>query len=336
MHDPTYNTGLLTRRPQPKDFVLGGVTALPRDIVNQSGDWRTYRDDHEVQYFPGYDTMACVSFAACNVIEAMLKYQFDYRINFSDRALSQMSGTTKKGNYLSTVANTIRTRGLIPEDEWPYHAELTTWEEYNNPIPAGILESASLFTKTFKMGWEAVWYDFGIPYKDALLLSPLHIAMQYAREAWKDENGVYQFKGTSRTSTNHSTALLHIDADGYKYIQDTYGTPVKKLAPDYPIPYALRYHIEMRGEVTSPNIPTMKLPKNSLIIVKDSGERLMYVDGDSIYKDDAGKILLEVQARNTVEITGGDYRLSADYPIVHLFSRDIEHLKRINLKGESL
>jgi hypothetical protein len=53
----------------------------------------------------------------------------------------------------------------------------------------------------------------------------------------------------------------------------------------------------------------------------------MYVEGDHIYKDEAGKILLEVTARNAKD------GVSMPFPVVRVLMKDIEHLTRINLKG---
>ena len=81
--------------------------------------------------------MSCVSFSAINSIETQEKFLTGQQVNYSDRWIAKMSGTTKEGNRLDKVAEAIRTYGLVLESSYPTPSEDYTWDEYHaeiNPI----------------------------------------------------------------------------------------------------------------------------------------------------------------------------------------------------------
>jgi hypothetical protein len=79
------------------------------------------------------------------------------------------------------------------------------------------------------------------------------------------------------------------------------------------------------------------LKNDSLVVVTDTGERLAYMGG-KLYKDESGKLLLELTARNAKDdLTDHDNTLYFDrYAVYHLIARDLEGVPRFNLKGEKL
>lgn len=112
------------------DFTAG---TIPFEERNPSGDWRNYLPTEEHQYSDNTDTMACVSFSLDNDIE--IQKQFEGReVNYADRFLAKMSGTTHDGNWLWKVADTVRQYGLVTEDLWPAPPHYT-WDSYYAPIP---------------------------------------------------------------------------------------------------------------------------------------------------------------------------------------------------------
>lgn len=104
------NHGLLIAPHQSsKDYIFGAVTALVPEQLRSDGDWGAFLGVYEPQSFPWGDTLACVSYSALNCVEIIAKYRTEKDYNFSDRFLAKVSGTTRSGNYLEKVAESIRT-----------------------------------------------------------------------------------------------------------------------------------------------------------------------------------------------------------------------------------
>lgn len=119
------NFGVLPGR-RPTDFVAG---TLPYEVRNQSGNWDSFVPLGEWQRNNFVDTMACVTFSLLNCIETQEFYLTGQRINYSDRWIAMMSGTTPQGNYLYAVADAVRKYGLVKEESWPAPANYT-WDSY--------------------------------------------------------------------------------------------------------------------------------------------------------------------------------------------------------------
>lgn len=119
------NYGVIEGR-SPRDWVAGDI---PYEIKNETGDWTPYLPPEEWQRFDLVDTMACVSFSLLNCIETQEKFLTGQQVNYSDRFIAMMSGTTRQGNRLQTVADTVRKYGLVREESWPTPINVT-WESY--------------------------------------------------------------------------------------------------------------------------------------------------------------------------------------------------------------
>src|SRR5574343_1052454 len=139
------NFGLIKQQAlDPRDYVFGGITGAPKEIIMQSGSYLDVLPEKELQHGVYIDSMACVSFSALNCIEILLKVQYDITANYSDRALAKMSDTTIKGNYLAKVAETIRKQGLIPEEVWGFDRSRegrVDWDVFYRDIPQFELDS---------------------------------------------------------------------------------------------------------------------------------------------------------------------------------------------------
>lgn len=141
------------------DWVAGSI---PYEVRVPSGNWEPYLPPGEWQRSNLVDTMGCVSFSALNSVEAQLKFLGDER-NFSDRFLAMMSGTTKQGNWLWKVADTLRREGAVVEERWPA-PENYTWEEYYQPVPIEVINEAKLFLQEYEILYEWIPTD-----KDSLI-----------------------------------------------------------------------------------------------------------------------------------------------------------------------
>lgn len=169
------NDGYLGTGRTPEDYIAGS-SPIVWESRNEMGDWRIYLPEGERQSNYRGDSMSCVSFSAINVIEAQEFQQTGQRINYSDRWIAKMSGTTKEGNYLKTVVDTIRKYGLVLEEDYPMPHEPWTWDQYHAPIPEPLLSQLKAkgqkWLETHQVNYE--WVD--------LFFNPqeLHKQLQHA------------------------------------------------------------------------------------------------------------------------------------------------------------
>jgi hypothetical protein len=134
---PNQNTGVLLGSGT-KQLWVGGT--IPYEVVLQSGDWRPYLPTGEKQKDP-LETMACATFSDLNDLEIQAKQQTGAEPNWSDRFIAKLSGTTSQGNFLDKVADTVRTYGLVKEEDWPT-PPTATWNSYYTPIPQEVINKA--------------------------------------------------------------------------------------------------------------------------------------------------------------------------------------------------
>lgn len=134
------NHGVIIEK-KPKDFVAG---TLPYEVLNPSGDWSAYLPSPEYQYTHHTDSQACVTFSVLNVLETQYKFLTGQSINFSDRFIAKMSGTTQQGNSVQKVCDAIKKYGLVLEEEWPTDYEFD-WNQYYAPIPQEVINKAKKY-----------------------------------------------------------------------------------------------------------------------------------------------------------------------------------------------
>jgi len=140
------NLGVIIEQ-KPQDFVAG---TLPYEVLNPTGDWTAYVPAGETQASHFADSYACVTFSCLNVLETQYKFLTGKDINFSDRFIAKVSGTTHQGNSVQKVLDAINTYGLVLEQDYPAPANFT-WDEYYAEIPAEIFAKAD---KTLKVAYE--------------------------------------------------------------------------------------------------------------------------------------------------------------------------------------
>ena len=128
--------------------------ALPFEERNPSGDWESVLPPEERQSNDGGDSMSCVTFAELNGIETQEKYQTGFFQEYSDRFIAKMSGTTREGNYLWKVAETIRKYGLVKEESYPKPPTPWTWDEYHKFIPADLQAKLEVEGKEWLKKWD--------------------------------------------------------------------------------------------------------------------------------------------------------------------------------------
>ncbi len=137
---------------RPQDYKAGVFTFISYEERNPSGDWRPYLPTKEIQYGKE-DSLSCVSFSACNAIEAQIKFLTGHEINFSDRWLAKMSGTTIEGNWLYKVGDTVRQYGLVLETDYPTPPNYT-FNEYHADIPQPLYDTLKEKATAFLRKWD--------------------------------------------------------------------------------------------------------------------------------------------------------------------------------------
>lgn len=183
--EPTQNTGVIIEQ-KPQDWAAGQI---PYEVLNPSGDWTQYLPSAENQYTHKIDTMACVTFSCLNVIETQYKFRTGKEINFSDRFIAKLSGTTANGNSVQRVLDAINTYGLVLEEEWPTDLEMT-WDEYYAEIPPEVLAKAN---KNIK-----VQYEFHFPGSTDYARELKHLPLEMILEAGNPYHSVEMVNTTEQ------------------------------------------------------------------------------------------------------------------------------------------
>lgn len=176
------NTGVIIEAPLPTDLYFGNDRIV--HTINREGSWLPYFPKGEMQIGTYYDTCACVTFSALNIIEAQMNYlirtgnievqnlEWLYEneyinaagdVEFSDRFTAKMSNTDPNvGNTTSNVWWSIRNHGLVPESRWawdrgrdiPNQEKFVEW--YYQLIPKNIKDLGLEFRERFEIFYERV------------------------------------------------------------------------------------------------------------------------------------------------------------------------------------
>jgi len=302
------NTGVILQQPTATDFIVGSDNSLSAIQRLPSGDWKPYLPTDEGQGYTYFDSMACVTFSALNSIETQMNWMksmgkipsgvltelmnmgfFDAngRFNASDRFTAKMSGTTRQGNSLVKVWDSIRNSGVLPEKDWTYsHDErgaTFVWEDYYKEIPQELKDKAKRFTELFTTS-----YQWLIPggtqtqdhFKVWMQMAPIQIATATC-PPWNTTD-VLQ---ACSLGVSHATMLFCAN-DGWYDDEDHYKPFQKRLALDYPIPNALLGVLSLK---TPP--PIMSTPIDPSFGKKLEGRILLAVEehGDIYYVTPDGK-----------------------------------------------
>lgn len=290
------NLGLIYEPIAPEDYTLGSCE-FGREVVLPSGDWTMYLPTGEEQQLAGLETMSCVSQSACKNIEMIMNWMIDNNKistanliwlknngyidglghpNFSGRFVAKMSGTTKNGNSLKNVGETIRKIGLVPESKWPFTAGMT-WEQYYQYPSGEVIKLGRDFLERFQINYEVVPES---KFQEGLKYAPLQTAVH----AWngRDHEGHYV---KCDGSLNHAvslfkrtiTSLLWGVFDHYK-LGDSF---IKWLNPDFSLmDYGYRFLVTEKN----PAVPVPpEIPKDAVFKTTCSGY-LTYAPGVIIEK----------------------------------------------------
>lgn len=273
------NTGLLIRPPSPTDWVAGAETGMSGLVIEPTGQFDVYLPDEESQFMPPagganwvFDSSACVSCSGLNKVETLLNrmiangtmpathfkflkdngyISFSGKVNLSDRFTAKMSGTTKQGNYLDAVGDSIRTlHGVVPEGKWPFPRmddlpgdanNDARWNRYYAEVPQDVQALGRKFLTYFKINreWILLGQSDNAKLREYLKRGPIQIAAKIC-SPWNSNEGMAPIKACG-CDTGHATMLYGFTADGSLKLFDSYKSYRKLLADDYCIQWAVQY-----------------------------------------------------------------------------------------------
>lgn len=239
------------------DYLAG---TIPYELVCE--DFTPYLPNPEKQHSVYFDSSACVTFSATNVIETQLNYFLatgkisennvreltelgyivDGQFNFSDRFTAKMSGTTTQGNTFQNVWDSIRHDGLLPEKDWDYPRDQRTpvfdWDDYYKEIPQELKDKAKKILDYISISYETVlprnvvtMTDEEVEmFKREMKQAPLQYATPVCN--WNKT----PCTPCGRYQSQHATMGYKI-TDNF-LIEDHYDPFLKQLSRDYIICYA--------------------------------------------------------------------------------------------------
>ena len=281
------NTGLIIKE-QAEDYIAG---TLPyREVCN---NWALYLPADERQHGLYFDTMACATFSALNCIETQINYfivnklvtsevlkdldNLGFIVNgkfeCSDRFTAKMSGTTRKGNYLQKVWDSIKHDGLLPEKDYPYprtqRTPVFSWDNYYKEISEDLKYKAKQILRYFEFSYEWTVMNNLDEYSgnelNELKRQLKHAPLQLASPLCNWGSGLLEPCGKTRAS--HATMIY--STNNIIRIFDHYNPFRKTLSLKYIMPWV------MKGVVTlKTNNKKMKLviERGHIYLIYEAGK----------------------------------------------------------------
>lgn len=320
MTNEIFNHGLIIETDaHAKDWRAGGISGATKIVLREDGNYRNFLPEAEYQSGVYFDTFGCVTFSSLNCLETIVKTKGG-SWNKSDRFTAKMSGTTKQGNWMRGVAESVRIDGVVDESVWPYPRKQVdppyTWDDYYAPIPEDIKQLGLDWLKEYEVAWE--WVDLA-NIRESMKYGPIQVLVR----AWPKPgaDGLYTDGGS--TDRNHAVMLSEA-TDSHYTIFDHYDKVEKQLVPTYDFKAAIQYFLIKK---TDKPMPLITLENDTLVqLVEAPGGFGLYLNGKIII-DDLAKILASFTVR-----TNGDTKGKVK-PLTRAQWDSFEH---INLKNETI
>lgn len=223
-------------------------------------DWATFLSPGVPQYQPGsrdyankiFDTVSCVAFAsALGSVQAQANYLLptltegqryllerrgfivEGKVKLSARFTAYASGTTHNGNSYERVLDSIRNVGCVPERDWPFSADLRSFEEWiARPANYAELErEAAAWRSVFQLKYEWLFWNgdgLNAPQKLARIRAALPNAPVLVGRPWcrscdpsQVKEGV-PIKDCGKVEAGHATCIVSLQKDNDQEVRDTY------------------------------------------------------------------------------------------------------------------
>ena len=231
------NNGYLKEEEDERDYIFGaddkGI------VIREDGQWaEVFTPEAEHQNKRNVDVMACVTFSLMNAFEFLAFYKWGEKWNKSDRYVAKMSNTTKGGNSMRQVIDTVRKiSGTVDEEIYPFGDHLN-WNEYYKSISKDIIEQGQVWLKGYEVNYTHVLNNPKMM-MDALRYSPLWVA----GFAWAKSGEYYRSWGRA----NHAFLIVGYKEGEYWLAFDSYSPFLKKLAWDYQFAYVRNIQLKKRN-----------------------------------------------------------------------------------------
>ena len=278
--------GLLPDPESDKDDIMGALSRFNWVKLREDGDWTgVFKElDMETQK-KRFDTMGCVSFSLLNIVEMLAFQKWGETWNLSDRYLAKMSNTSRRGNNMRNVADTMRKLGAVNEDDWKWDAPFN-WNEYYARIPAELTAKGQQWLKEYEFGYDAVWATASMM-KEAIKYSPLWVGGY----AWAKRGVLYYSYG----KPNHAFVLTRYAP---KIVGDSYDPFEKHLDENFKLYYIKRIYLAKKKQEFNKKeiMQFIKKGVRRLMRVEKHGEvwelskdGIVYKSPDEYLKDNAVK-----------------------------------------------
>lgn len=248
------NNDVILTQPKPLDWVKGKETGVK--AIREVSDWSLYLPDGEPQSTPTGDSDACATFSGPeHCIETQINYELAQG-NFSKEAVdyftsagymvhgkfkcsaifnAKMNGTTKDGNYMNTVADSVRLVGLLPEIDLPFPLNFS-WSAFNNiVVTQAQKDKAQQILRYIKINYQ--WITEAVD-SEILSLAPVQIATGIC-SGWNTDPVIM----TCDAPIAHCTMQYGLNNYSNKLIRDTYAPYNKVLSNNYYIYAVMQYVI---------------------------------------------------------------------------------------------
>jgi hypothetical protein len=224
------NNGFQLSEIKPTDYRFGDGLLGSESPLVPDGQWDAYLPLPEIQNLNNIEPSACVTFATLNCVETLERRVYGFTNNWSDRFLAKISGTTRIGNDPTSVAETLRKKGCVPEADLPFNKSIDTFEKFYAPIAQNLMTLALEFPLQYSFG-----HSFVPSNEDSLMEALKYSPVLFSVYAWvQDENGLY-FRPQGM-SDGHAVMLYGYEKGEFWRIYDSYnnsgGNNLKKVRWD--------------------------------------------------------------------------------------------------------
>ena len=252
------NYGYVSPMIEGDHYIFGGLTSLPKIIIQPDGSWKDYLPVYEPQFNKFFDSYGCTVFGTENGIEILQKKISGGEPNYSERFVYILADIIPPGADPHKIAEIIRKNGLINDTLLPM---VDSYTEFRQPFPMTpeLLDMGKKWD--FEFGHE--WVFVNNPskerrtalFKECLQYSPLCVSVT----AWREENGIYVDDGLPNTHWCVLYGREEKDGEVYPLIFDSYDQSLKKLHPNHHIESCKRYVLMTKEIELSPERVDCKL-----------------------------------------------------------------------------
>ena len=210
-------------------------------------DWRPYLSPFEPQR-RSIETSSCTQFATIKPVNSIIKVKYGIDTNYSERALSILSGNNPNGNSPNITAETLRKKGLLKEERLPFTDDLKSWGDYMSPDPL----PDNLETESKQWGYNFL-HEWVNTDPEKMWLALVYSTLGAAVVAWRKQGDFYVKEKGERD--NHWTDIVWGKYREFWLIDDSYlasGERYKVLPWDYPFSYVKLYAVSEENTVKRP------------------------------------------------------------------------------------